>query len=256
MRTEDQPVRAQHDSWLAPPENLSLGEDEIHVWRVHLEQEPWAVKALRGYLNAAELKRADRYHFEKDRKHFVVARGVLRAVLSRYLDLPPGAIEFSYSPYGKPMLAEGSPDPSLRFNVSHSEGVALYAVTRGRETGLDIEFVREDFASLDIAERFFSKAEVSVLRALPPEWQTAAFFNCWTRKEAYIKALGEGLSHPLDRFSVSFAPNAPAALLSTYDDPQEVSRWAMFELFPGRGYVAALVVEGPAPLLRCWQWLM
>jgi 4'-phosphopantetheinyl transferase len=145
-------------------------------------------------------------------------------------------------------------DTLLRFNVSHSQGVALYALTRGREVGVDIEFVREDFARFDIAERFFSTREVSALRALPTEQHTAAFFDCWTRKEAYIKARGEGLSHPLHSFAVSLAPGETAALLWTDTDPQEAARWSLVGLFPGESYRAALAVEGEMPTLRCWRW--
>ena len=179
---------------------------------------------------------------------------MLRRILSHYLDISPALIHFSYNRYGKPALAVGANDNQLRFNVSHANDVALYAVTRGREVGLDIEFIRDDFASLEIAERFFSATEVATLQSLPAQLQTEAFFNCWTRKEAYIKALGEGLSHPLHSFAVSLAPSDTAALLSTDNDPEEASRWSLVELSCDTGYVAALVVEGTTPTLRCWQW--
>ncbi|MGA9998244.1 MAG: 4'-phosphopantetheinyl transferase superfamily protein [Pyrinomonadaceae bacterium] len=242
------------DLWLPAPELLLLGDDEVHIWRACLNQEPALVQIFLDTLTPDERQRASRFHFQKDRDHFILARGLLRFILSRYLKTSPEIIRFAYNPYGKPAIAEGTSDESLRFNVSHSRGVALYAVTRGREVGLDIESISEKFASLEIAARFFSPREIEMLQALPKSLQTRAFFNCWTRKEAYIKALGEGLSHPLDSFSVSLAPGETPTLLSSEDDPLETSRWSLLEVVPGEGYVAALAIERPAPVLRCWQW--
>lgn len=227
----------------------------MHVWRADLNQEPARVRIFSDILAPDERQRASRFHFQRDRGHYIVARGVLRFILQRYLGISPGLLRFSYNQYGKPALETMADGEALRFNVSHSGGVALYAVTRGREVGLDIEAIREDFAGLEIAERFFSAREVETLRALPAELQTAAFFNCWTRKEAYIKALGEGLSHPLQSFAVSLIPGEAAALLSSDSDPDEPARWSLMELNPGDGYVAAVAVEGIVPALRRWQWI-
>jgi 4'-phosphopantetheinyl transferase len=138
--------------------------------------------------------------------------------------------------------------------LSHSDGLVLYAITRGREVGVDVERLRPDFAVLEVAKKFFSRREVTALVALPENQWPKAFFNCWTRKEAYIKARGEGLTLPLDRFDVSLVPGEPAALLYTNDDPQEASRWSLQELVPESGYVAALAVEGHDWRLKCWQW--
>ena len=231
--------------------------DEVHVWRADLNQEDSTVRACYELLQPDERQRADKFHFPRDREHFTVARGVLRQILGGYLGSAPGEIRFAYNKYGKPALADDAVNDLLSFNVSHSKDIALYAVAGGRRRiGLDIEHLRADFDSLTLAERFFSPAEVAALCALPAEQQGLAFFNCWTRKEAYIKALGEGLSHPLDKFSVSHAPGELAALLSTDDDPQEASRWSLVELFPGDGYVAALAFEGDAPpRVSCRQWL-
>ena len=130
----------------------------------------------------------------------------------------------------------------------------LYAITRGRKIGIDVERIGRDLKGDAIAERFFTPREVAMLRALPPDMQTQGFFACWTRKEAYVKARGDGLSLPLDQFDVSVAPEEPAALLHTKGDPSEASRWSLKDLTPGPGYAAALAVEGDAWLLRCWQW--
>jgi 4'-phosphopantetheinyl transferase len=241
-------------SWRSRPEVLVLGGDEIHVWRATLDQTPTQIQSFLHNLAADEQARAERFYFEKDREHFIVARGVLRAILGCYLNRVPEGLSFCYSSHGKPALARESDGYAIRFSVSHSHGVALYAVTRGREVGIDVERIRSDLEVAEVAERFFSRREVAMLRTLPTEVQREAFFRCWTRKEAYIKARGEGLSLPLDQFDVSLAPGEPAAVLGTQRDPSEASRWSLQELTPGPGYVAALAVEGHGWHLTCWQW--
>ena len=233
--------------------SLSLQSGEVHVWRVDLEQPEHVVQRFRSTLEKEELYRADRFHFEKDRRGFVVSRGFLRAVLGRYLSANPEALRFSYGHYGKPALDGDYKHNALRFNMSHSRSVALVAVTETRELGVDVEYIRADFASEDIAQRFFSPREVAAFNALPVEQRVAAFFRCWTRKEAYIKAIGRGLSQPLDGFDVTLGPAEPAALLRA--DGDDASRWSLSDIDAGGDYAAALVIEGQIPNMRCWQWL-
>ena len=211
------------------------------------------MRSLRHTLTTDECQRAERYVFEKDRTHFAVARGLLRVLLGRYLRQEPQHLRFTYGPHGKPALATDTGRAPLCFNVSHSHGLALYAVTRGREVGVDVERIRPEIAQEKIAERFFSRREVTVLRALPTSLQAAAFFACWTRKEAYIKAKGEGLALPLGQFDVSLAPGEPAMLLRTAWDPQEAACWALQDLAPAPGYRAAVAVAGHDWRLTCWD---
>ena len=241
-------------SWYPPPVPLTLGNNEVHVWCASLDLPASQVQSLQNTLVIEELRRAERYYFQKDRKHFIVARGVLRDILGRYLKIEPGQLRFCHNPYGKPGLAGETGGETLCFNVSHSHGLALYAITRDRAVGVDVEFIRPDLATEDIAERFFSPREVAVLRTLPANIQPEAFFNCWTRKEAYIKAKGKGLSIPLDQFDVSLAPGEPATLLSVNGESKEASRWSLQELDVGSGYAAALAAEGHDWQLKCWQW--
>jgi 4'-phosphopantetheinyl transferase len=241
-------------SWHSPPENLVLGCNELHVWRANLDQTSSQIQTFHHSLAADEQARAERFYFERDRQHFIVARGVLRAILGGYLNRAPECLSFCYSSHGKPALAGESNGDAIRFNVSHSHGVALYAVTRGREVGIDIERIRFDLAVAEIADRFFSPREVAMLRTLPREAQRQAFFRCWSRKEAYSKARGEGLSLSLDQFDVSLAPGEPAAVLGTQRDPSEASGWSLQELTPAPGYVAAFAVKGHGWGLTCWQW--
>jgi len=240
--------------WSDPPGNLAFGSDAVHVWRASLDLSSTTVHRLRGALSPQELERATRYRFERDRRRFAVARGVLRLILGAYLRIAAQSVRFRRGPHGKPHLDGDSGQEPLRFNVSHSHELGLFAVTRDREVGVDVESVARDLAVLDIAERFFSPGEVSVLQELPARAKREAFFNCWTRKEAYIKARGDGLALPLHQFDVSLSPGEPAALLGNEEDPEDVARWSLVELKPGPGYVAALAVEGVACQVRCWQW--
>jgi 4'-phosphopantetheinyl transferase len=212
------------------------------------------VRELEQTLSEDERERARRLRFERDRRRFVVARGTLRGLLARYTALDPAALRFQYGRRGKPALAAELNATGLRFNLSHSHELALYAVARGRELGIDVEQRRPDRAEAGIAERFFSPRELEALRALPTERWTEAFFTCWTRKEAYIKAKGAGFGIALDQFDVTVAPGQPAVLLATRQDPPDAARWSLHDLHPGDGYAGALAMEGDARILRYWQW--
>lgn len=253
-------------AWSTPPPDLVLASDKVHVWRASLDLTPTAMLELRRTLAADELARAKRFHFTEDRTRFIAARGALRDILARYLGTEANQVSFRYSPHGKPALAPlgaglaagsqrgGQPKPPLHFNLSHAGDLALVAIARGRQVGVDIESTRPDIAHDLITARSFSPREQARLRALPIHLKAQGFLNCWTRKEAYIKARGEGLSLPLDQFDVSLTPGEPARLLHVEGDAEEASRWTLAELAPGPGYVAALAVEGHGWHLACWQW--
>ena len=242
------------DTWDSPPRYTVLTGADVHVWKSPLNPPMLLVRDLEQRLAPDECDRADRFVRAEDRSRFIVGRGVLRTILGGYLGRDPDQLHFRYSPSGKPVLSAESGSHSIRFNVSHTRDIALYAVTIGREIGVDLERIRADFGTEEIAARFFSAREVAALCALTPPYRLEAFFTCWTRKEAYLKARGEGLSLPLDRFTVSLAPGHPAALLEVLDDPEESARWSLRQLFPGADHVAALAVEGRDWHLKCWQW--
>ena len=207
---------------------------------------------LESILSADERERVRRFHFERDRSRWLAGRGCLRMLLGRYFCVPPETLSFDYGPFGKPRLI-GLKTP-LQFNASHSGDILLIAVTLDRAVGIDVERIRSDLSVLEIAERFFSPRERSALAAMPDALRTDAFFDCWTRKEAYIKARGEGLSLPLDGFDVAFGPGEPAKLLATRPDAAEACRWRLCELDVADGYKAALAVEGTQWTLKCWDW--
>jgi 4'-phosphopantetheinyl transferase len=162
-------------------------------------------------------------------------------------------VQFQYNEFGKPLLAGGL-HPPVQFNVSHSGDLVLVALSRGRAVGVDVEYMRMDIATEEIAARFFSAAECSALATVAPALRYAAFFACWTRKEAYLKARGDGLSLVLSQFDVSLLPGDEARLLATRHDATEVHRWNLRALDGGDGYQAALAVEGGSWKLKCWNW--
>lgn len=240
------------DSWEPPPIDLTISREFVHVWYVSLDQSESLRQNLAQTLSEEEHKRAERFHFRKDRDHFIVARAVLRDILSHYLQREPEDILFHYNAYGKPELGQNF--TGMNFNVSHSGNVALYAFTYGREVGIDVEQIRPDFAEEPIAKRFFSPAEAAVFSDLAVDEKKEAFFSCWTRKEAFIKATGKGVSFGLDNFEVSLVPDKPAALLSVKGDKKEARRWSLKSLEIQPGYKAALAVEGHDWRLQSWQW--
>lgn len=238
--------------WRPFPDTLHLPARDVHVWRVPLDLSPQRREGLAMALSEDERERAEHFYFERHRHRFIVARGALRAVLARYLGLAPGKIRFNYGSRGKPFLAAPT-GTRLRFNLAHSHDLALLAVAQGRELGIDVEHRRPISDAADIAARFFSPRECAQFHEVAAADVPHAFLNCWTRKEAYIKATGDGLSRPLDSFDVSFLPGEPPRL-TVLNDPVETERWRMHALSPGPDYVAALVVEGPTALLSYWMF--
>ena len=231
-------------TWEVPLPALDLAETEVQVWQADQDQPPDLMEAFRRTLSVDEMERAGRFRFDRDRFHFTVARGILRQMLGNFLHIAASKVRFHYGEYGKPALSEEFSSSRLKFNISHSDRRVLMAFAIGRELGIDIERIRPDFATDNIAERFFSAFEVERLRSLPSTVRAEAFFNCWTRKEAFIKAIGEGLSYPLDGFDVTLAPGEPAKLLAIGARVPSSDEWAMLNLEACEGYRAAIVIEG------------
>jgi 4'-phosphopantetheinyl transferase len=230
-------------------------EGEVHVWLARLDRGPDEIRALGGILSEDERFRAERFCFPRDRDRFIAGRGILRTILAEYLNREPGQLRFASNPYGKPALAAVPEEsPPLCFNVTHSEGLALYAVTRTREVGIDLEWAHRELDLQAIAERFFSPREAAGLGALPPEARREAFFACWTRKEAYVKARGQGLSLALDGFSVSLAVGGPPEHLRAAGNAHGADDWSVYGFTPVAGYSAALAVASPAWTMQWRHW--
>lgn len=237
--------------WLVSSLPCQLAEDEVHIWCAYLERSPSEIIEFTSILSEAEKAKANRFHFQRDRHHFIAARAILKNIISNYLDIPPETINFVYGKYGKPALSH--PLDHLKFNVSHSKSLALYAISYHREVGIDIEFMRPMQDADNLAKRFFSQREYEIIKSLEDNIKQQAFFNAWTRKEAFIKAIGEGLAFNLNAVEVSLMPGETAALLNIPDNQQN-HNWSLFELKPHSNYVAALVAAGNNLRLNCWQW--
>lgn len=240
--------------WLPPPAELVLSNDEIHLWRVFLDQLTTSCQALTEILSVDERARADRFYFERDRIRFIVGRSLLRKILGKYLEIEPSQLEFSYGSRGKPALTVTLQGSVVHFNLSHSQGLALYAISRDRRVGIDIEYIRPLDKVEQLVKRFFSSRENLEFQALPPNHQQAAFFKGWTCKEAYLKATGEGLAGSLDQIDISLTPGKSPQLMSINGSPESAEGWSLQQLNPEPGYVAAVAVEGHSGPLSCWQW--
>lgn len=236
--------------WSLPPETLTLQPHQVDTWRVRLNLPMNVLNQLEATLSAEEKERAARFHFPADRDRFIASHGCLRDVLARYLHCEPDQFSFSTNPHGKPALL----NHKLEFNLSHSGDFALIAIAQEHKVGVDVERIRSGISSHVIAQQYFSKSEFAELQSLPLELREAAFFTCWTRKEAYIKAQGLGLSLALENFDVSLRPHESAILRATRPDPEEAARWTLRSLDVDPYYQAAAAVKGRSPEFRLWDW--
>ena len=225
----------------------ALAENELHVWRASLDWSGAILNRLENTLNAEERTRAERFLVPHARDRFVGARGILRELLGAYLGLDAAKVRLGYGPQGKPFL---SPEHNSRicFSVSHSHEMGLFVFASGQEVGVDIEQVKPDFRGMEIATHFFSEEETAGLAKLPPKLAEEAFFGCWTRKEAYVKARGHGLSVPLRSFTVSFTEKQQLV-------PDEGGvLWSCYALAPAIGFTGAVVVAGQNWKLKYLEW--
>jgi 4'-phosphopantetheinyl transferase len=230
----------------------ALAPDHVDVWKVRLDE---PIPGPEGsILSPDEVDRANRFHFEKDRIHFTHCRSALRLLLSDYLAVHAAEIRFKYLKGGKPQLAvEQNPD-TLQFNISHSAGVALIAVGCKHRLGVDIEKIRSEVDTLALAQRFFSVREREGLRAFSDSLRTSAFFACWTRKEAFLKATGDGLSFSLSDFSVTTHPDHDPTVEDIKGNKNAGTKWSLADIFVGDGYCAALAVEANATRIETYAW--
>jgi 4'-phosphopantetheinyl transferase len=240
------------------PSSCQLASDEVHSWCASLDVPPETSARLYATLTVDERNRSARFRFERDRQRFIVARGVLRDLLGRYLQTQPSQISFVYNAFGKPDLGSEFAN-RLTFNLSHSAGLAVIAIATASDVGIDLEYIRAESDYADIARRFFSAGEVDYLIALPSHLYADGFFSCWTKKEAYVKACGEGLTMPLNSFSVPLTTDpahTPEDLYVASKGIVPAKRWSLYTLRPAPGYAGALAIEGTGWRLRQWQWKM
>ncbi len=228
------------------PPSFPVGR--VDIWKLSLDV-PSHADPPASVLSSDELARASRFHFDKDRTRFIRCRSTLRSLLAGYLGVPSAEISFEYSTGGKPRLTARQNPRGLRFNLSHSANLALIAVGGDLQIGIDIEKIREEVDTAALAQRFFSPREGAGLQALPDHLRVPGFFACWTRKEAFLKATGTGLSFPLAEFSVTTHPDQPPQLEDLQGDTDAHKRWFFTDLSVGSAYRATLALDRHSPLL-------
>jgi 4'-phosphopantetheinyl transferase len=236
--------------WSAAPGGLKPAVGKVHVFSVPLDVPAQRLQDLAHWLSDDEWQRARRFLLDRDRRRFLAGRGMLREILGALLDVHPANLVFAYGEFGKPRIAAPAGAHSLHFNMAHSDSLAVCA-TASHELGVDLERVRAMDEAEQIASRFFSTREAERLAALPAEQRLEAFFNCWTRKEAYLKAIGRGLDDGLDRIEVSLAPGEAAELLGLPDDRRP---WRLQALAPAKEFVGAVAIQQEDSSVNCWTW--
>ena len=243
-------ITAPECVWRTPPENPSIPEGHVHVWRSRLAMSPQRILSLAQTLSTDEQQKADRFQCERDRNWFIARHGLLRDVLSRYLHVQPDKLVFSFGPQGKPQLASPA-GHNMCFSMSPSNGLALYAIKRSRTVGIDVEYIRPMPNATLIAKNYFFSGEQALMNSLPRDLSERVFFHLWTAKEAYCKATGEGVAG-LGHIEVALADTGRLALRSIRGDNNEAGRWSMCQLTPEPAYTATLVTKGHNRRVGCF----
>lgn len=241
----------REQNWLLPPKKLTLTNSKVHIWLANLDISTEKVTRLSKFLSADEQIRADRFKFEKNRNHFIAARGILRMIASAYLSVPADRLQFAYSSRGKPSFQSDS----LQFNLSHSHNLALYGFTKDNQIGVDLEYLRPMPDAAKIAQRFFSPQEYQWINSLSDRAQQKAFFQCWTAKEAYLKATGEGISNSLDLVEVKISDDRNKISIEIKQGDRQVSGWLIDGFVPQQDYIATVAVESNQCNFYYWQYI-
>jgi 4'-phosphopantetheinyl transferase len=227
---------------------MSMSDPKAEIWTIQLDHASIQMDLCEEVLSTDEQERAAKFKFQRDRRRYIVAHATLRSILAAHMTKSPQELTFTHGKNGKPYLAGTDIERDIQFNLTHSHEVALLAVTRGQEIGVDVEYMNRDFAFTEVAERFFTASEVQALLALPVPLQKQAFYKCWTSKEAFLKAKGTGLSGELGEVTIELIDNHSVKVKATLPD------WSLTELMPCDGYVGALVLEGVQPQLKYFTW--
>jgi 4'-phosphopantetheinyl transferase len=242
-------------TWKPPDPSLMLPPNTVHIWRATVPAEHPACAYYRCLLSPAEQHRAARYYNPLTATQFIISRGILRQLLGQYLHMPPHCIPLHVGSFGKPYLARQPSDQDIRFNVAHSHAMVLYAFTRGRRVGIDLEATRGIRDPLHLASHYCTPHEQRELSALPPTQRADVFIACWTRKEAYVKAIGIGLTQSLNKLEVGLPPTVAPSLRVRHSESPVAVAWTLHTFTPGSGYHATLAVEGPSWHSTYYQYL-
>jgi 4'-phosphopantetheinyl transferase len=234
--------------WLKAPTDIKLLPDEVHIWRENLDNVKSLLELFAQILSEDELVRARRFHFEQHRQRFIAGRGILRSILGRYLNIEPSKIRFGYEARGKPFLNESS-NNNLKFNLSHSQDFALYAISLNNSIGVDLECFNSTTDVVSLAQRFFAPSEFALIESAPQEQQQQLFFRFWTCKEAYLKATGTGLKD-LDKIEISLTAQQPARLII----PNISDQWSLVEIKPFSNCAGAIAVARKDLQFKFWDY--
>jgi 4'-phosphopantetheinyl transferase len=232
---------------------MTFPTNRVDIWKVCLDKPAKAGFEMK-VLSPDEIARGAQFHSEKDRLHFIRCRSALRGVLAGYIAIPATEIRFEYLSSGKPQLEASHNPRAIEFNVSHSAGMALIAVSGEHRLGVDVERIREDVATAALADRFFSPREREGLRALPAQVRVRGFFACWTRKEAFLKATGDGLTFPLADFSVTTHPDSDPKLEEIKGNKEAGNQWFLADIDAGNAYRAAVAIEATPCRVETYTW--
>ena len=236
--------------WVQPSSNLMLTSSEVHLWKMNLDLSREQVEKQYMILSEDEKKRANSFKFEIHKNRFIIARSTMKLILSRYLNLPPEKIKFKYNAYGKPQLVNELKSEGLEFNLSHSENLAIYGISRHHLVGVDLEYLRPMKEAEKLAERFFCSREFEAIKSLSIDKKEKAFFKLWTAKEAYLKAIGKGISGGLEQIEISL--KEPMELIKVPENAQ--SCWELLSFTPHPNYIAAMVVEGKKANINYYEF--
>ena len=230
--------------WQNSSLNLVLLSDEIHVWRASLDLAPQSLEELETVLSEDEKLRANRFRFAKHKRRFIAARGILRQLLAGYLQSSPGEINFTYNPQGKPQLASSFKNIDLQFNISHSEDLALYSFNYEQQIGIDLEYLRENVDYENIAKRFFCETEFQLITSCISEQRQQRFYQLWTAKEAYLKAIGKGLGGGLETSEIKLNQEENICFHSIENKEETASNWSLYNFIPESNFVATIALSG------------
>ena len=218
--------------------------NHAHVWRASVDYSESKVNKVIGFLSRDEVERANRFYFERDRMQFIVRRGILKQIIANYLAIDPKNLLFEYNRFGKPFLITDSLKHDLRFNMSHSKNMAIYCIGYQKDVGIDIEYIQEDFEFHQIIDRFFSLNEKKHIQKITIDKRREAFFRIWTRKEAVLKALGKGVSFPLQKVNVPYDRSSFTIRINSIGNQCKETSWYVQDLFPANNYIASIAIEG------------
>ena len=219
-------------------------KDHAHVWKASLDYSESKVNLVIGFLSRDEVERANQFYFERDRMQFIMRRGILKQIIAKYLAIEPKNLLFEYNRFGKPFLNSDFLKHDLRFNMSHSKNIALYCISYQKDVGIDIEYIREDVEFQQIIHRFFSHKEKEFIQKITIDKRREAFFRIWTRKEAVLKALGKGISFPIQMVNVPYNRSNFIIRINNVDDQCKESSWYVQDLLPANNYIASIAIEG------------